>query len=270
MNDQEASLLPETDWRTCPNCQAKVPQFRLSSALEDRLLKLLSQDRRSGSVWVIRNASGCDIRTAKTWVAHQGLRCFVTEPPCPYCGKALRTPHAKQCRFCGRDWHSGPLEKLNDSEQRLLRIPSEADWGDYRNNLDQEWAHGLFAGKRNDEMHQHFRELPIEAASELRFMPEVPFRYYMLGFRDCIMASPFEPCNDSDAASCFLRLVAEKLATQPRYILPIMPELLPSVEHVAHNQAAFGADEGIYGNFLVLLKLIQGLYEDAQDTYRSL
>lgn len=25
--------------------------------------------------------------------------------PCPYCGEELRTPRAKQCRFCMMDWH---------------------------------------------------------------------------------------------------------------------------------------------------------------------
>ncbi len=28
-----------------------------------------------------------------------------TGTPCPYCGKALRTPNAKQCFSCGEDWH---------------------------------------------------------------------------------------------------------------------------------------------------------------------
>lgn len=142
----------------------------------------------------------------------------------------------------------------------MLPIPTEADWGDYGSDLDQEWAHGKFAGKSNDEMQQYFREIPIEAASDLRFMPEIPFRYYMLGFRDCIMSGEFEPCHDSDAASCFLHLVVEKLESQPGHIVPIMPELLLAVEHVGRNQASFNADESIYGNFLETLKRIQELY----------
>jgi hypothetical protein len=26
-------------------------------------------------------------------------------PPCPFCGEKLRTPSARQCRFCLHDWH---------------------------------------------------------------------------------------------------------------------------------------------------------------------
>ena len=69
----------------------------------------------------------------------------------------------------------------------------------------------MLAGKSNDEMQQYFRDIPVEAVSDLRFMPEIPFRYYMLGFRDCVMSGGFEPCKNSDAASCFLHLVTEKL-----------------------------------------------------------
>ena len=142
----------------------------------------------------------------------------------------------------------------------ILPIPTEADWGDYRSDLDQEWAHRKFLGKSNDEMQQDFRDNPVEAAANLRFMPEIPFRYYMLGFRDCVMSGELEPCDDSDAASCFLHLVVEKLESRPPHIMPIMPQLLSAVEYVAHNQAAFDAEESIYGSFLEILKQIHALY----------
>src|SRR5882724_2375449 len=105
-------------------------------------------------------------------------------------------------------------------------------------------------------MQPYIRGTPIGAAGDLYFMPEVPFRYYVLGYRDYIMAGRFSKHDASDAASCFVRLVLRKLQEQPRYIVSIMPELLPAVEHVAQNQAAFHADESIYGSFLEMLKQI--------------
>ena len=106
MAEQEASLLPESEWPTCSRCHMKIPQFQMSSELRDRLFNLLAQGHRAESVAVIRNKSGCNTPTAKAWVVHEGLECFSGETPlCPYCGKTLRTPRAKQCRFCGRDWH---------------------------------------------------------------------------------------------------------------------------------------------------------------------
>jgi hypothetical protein len=73
------------------------------------------------------------------------------------------------------------------------------------------------------------------------------------------MAGRFEETWASDAASCFLGLVEEKLAKQPDYILPIMAELLPAVQHVGQNQSSFDADEDIYGNFQEKLKRIEAL-----------
>jgi hypothetical protein len=89
---------------------------------------------------------------------------------------------------------------------------------------------------------------------------EVEVRYYILGFRDFITAKQFEFLDGSDAASCFLGLVLEKLENHPMLIVPVMPELLPAVEYVARNQSLFDADESIYGNFLKKLSRIQTLY----------
>ena len=42
------------------------------------------------------------------WVLAEGVSPAETvceTGSCQHCGQELRTPHAKQCRFCGMDWH---------------------------------------------------------------------------------------------------------------------------------------------------------------------
>ena len=142
-----------------------------------------------------------------------------------------------------------------------MPVPTEKEWGNYQSDLDQTYAHNLFAGHTNQEMLPHFRINVIERTDELRWMPEVPFRYYMLGFRDFVMGGEFDHLDAPDAASCFLGLVLDKLEKQPDYVLPIMPELLPAVRHIALNQASYDASESIYGSFPEKLKRIEALYD---------
>jgi molecular chaperone HtpG len=37
----------------------------------------------------------------------------VVKADCPHCGRPLRTPTAKQCRFCGKDWHEPAMPPLH-------------------------------------------------------------------------------------------------------------------------------------------------------------
>jgi len=138
-------------------------------------------------------------------------------------------------------------------------VPSEEDWGDYRSDLDQEWAHRVFAGHTNAGMQAEFRANVIERVDELRFMPAVPFRYYVIGFRDFIQSLQFGDLEAPDATSCFLNLVVQKLEQDRNCILPILPELLETVDYVAKNQVAFDADLDIYGDFLDVAKRIHAL-----------
>jgi hypothetical protein len=110
-------------------------------------------------------------------------------------------------------------------------------------------------------MQRHFRSNPLALQGELLFMPEKPFRYYMLGFRDFMVAGDFAEGWASDATSCFLNLVEHKLENQPRYIMPIMPDLLPAIEQAARKQAARDAAENIFGDSLEKLGHIKSLYE---------
>jgi len=133
---------------------------------------------------------------------------------------------------------------------RKTTIPTEKDWGDYQSDPDEKYAHDLFAGHTNEEMQPHFRANPIERTSELLLMPEIPFRYYMIGFRDAVMAGAFEHLEAANAASCFLRLILEKLEKEPQHIILVMPQLMEAIDHIAKNQSSLEAHEDIYGNFL--------------------
>jgi hypothetical protein len=48
-----------------------------------------------------------------------------------------------------------------------------------------------------------------------------------------------------------------------------MPDMLSTVEYVARNQAAFNAEESVYGSFPEILELIQVLYANVQDGNRG-
>jgi len=141
-------------------------------------------------------------------------------------------------------------------------VPTEADWGDYTADLDQEYAHRVFAGKTVDEAQADFRENVIERTDELRFMPAVPFQYYVMGLRDFVLRGPFDGVDAPSAAGCFLSLVAEKLRDQPDRILPVMPELMPAVEHLAAHQADYDADPEIFGDFSETFQAIRDRYQD--------
>jgi hypothetical protein len=139
--------------------------------------------------------------------------------------------------------------KKNRKQSKPPTVPTELDWGEYGLDLDQNHAHSVFAGRSNEEMQSCFRQNTIGLTDDLRWMPEVPFRYYIIGFRDFVLAKDFDFLDGSDAANCFLGLVLEKLERNPRLIVPVMSKLLPAVEYVAQNQSLFQAEESNYGKF---------------------
>ena len=148
-----------------------------------------------------------------------------------------------------------------------LEVPSEEDWGNYKADLDQDHAHRIFFGKTREEVSADFERNIIERTDELRFMPPIPFRYYMIAFRDFVLSSRLFEMNNEwdvpDAASCFLNLIADKLEGAPEAIAPIMGNLMPAIEYGGSNQALYKANEDIYGNFSEKLERIRALYRNA-------
>jgi hypothetical protein len=144
-----------------------------------------------------------------------------------------------------------------------MNIPTEEDWGAWQTDpdFDQQGAHESFAGKTREEVIPLFRDNVIWHVSELRSMPAIPFRYYMVGFKDYVLSEEAreDECDAADAASCFLHLVEDRLRTAKSDIAPIMTDLLPALEYVATNQAAYDAEVDIYGDFREQYARIQSL-----------
>jgi hypothetical protein len=151
-----------------------------------------------------------------------------------------------------------------------MPVPSETDWGDYRSDLDAEYAHRTFAGKTNGEVIPLFEENVLEHCFDIGWMPDLPFCYYVTGLRDFVpslegdLSDASRFFNASAASSSFLGIVEEQLKRNPSHILPILSNLMLAVERIAVNQARFDAKVSTYGSFRERLERIQQLARDNQ------
>ena len=94
--------------RLCEVCGCRIPIFEdLDPEIEVRVRDLIDSNQRIEAISVLRQAVGSSLAWAKLWVAHRGVPQGEVPPatPCPHCGQPLRTPRARQCRYCRRQWH---------------------------------------------------------------------------------------------------------------------------------------------------------------------
>lgn len=138
-----------------------------------------------------------------------------------------------------------------------MNIPAEKDWENWNEDLDTRCAFEQFGGKSISEAVDLFVENALYYQEDLQWMPKIPFQYYIHAYKEYLL-SP-KAAEDSDAASCYLRLIKLKLETDPESVREIFDSLLPSIRHVVDNQGFYDADIEIYGDFKDLFKKIKAL-----------
>jgi hypothetical protein len=104
------SLLPgakPSRGQYCPKCKVHIPEF---VDIPPDMAAKLRRMHAGIAMPMIRDLTGCPLDWAKAWFGHRNgpHREFgeTDAPPCPHCGKQLRTKLAKQCVECGADWHN--------------------------------------------------------------------------------------------------------------------------------------------------------------------
>ena len=148
---------------------------------------------------------------------------------------------------------------------KMHKVPSEKDWGNYKENFDSLYAYEMFFGKTNDDMQESFQVNVIERVDNLRWMPGKAFQYYIFGLKDYVMNGAFDFSDEADASSCFLDLIIEKQENQSDYIYPVLQDLMEAIEYIGNHQSEFDADENIYGSFKGKLERIKEL----EKTYKQ-
>lgn len=109
-------------------------------------------------------------------------------------------------------------------------------------------AHRRMLGKSIDEVQRFFGSFrSISRADELLYMPRRAFGYYVQAFATFVRSEA--AIGDPDSASAFLRLLQSREAREPGSVQEHYPRLRATVDFVGDHQAAFDADETIYGSF---------------------
>jgi hypothetical protein len=142
------------------------------------------------------------------------------------------------------------------------KIPGNAEWFGWKEDLDVKYAHKLLFGKSISEVIKHFDRSPIERADELLFMPRKAFQYYIFAFTEYLNSN--DAIGASDAASPFLRLLIAREKRDPGSVMEIYEELFPTINFVAQNQARFDANPDIYGHFEDLARELDEAYKKYQ------
>lgn len=143
--------------------------------------------------------------------------------------------------------------------KNMNEVPSMNDWTGYESDFDSREAFKNFFGKSNSQMAKEYRDNISMRATDLRFMPAVPFRYYIIGFKDFLESGNLDDFSKGEAASALFRIVEYKIELQQADILPVIGDLLPILEDVASNQEKYDLSITICGDYSEKLSRIKNL-----------
>ena len=127
-------------------------------------------------------------------------------------------------------------------------VPSKEDWDDFTGDFDVADAYAAFFGRSNSEMQKSFEKDFMMRAQDLRFMPRVPFMYYILGFTEFLMHGSYD--HDAvDIGNCYLDVVESHFDLDLFSLVPIADTGLTGLTFIATNPGKFEGDQQLYGDF---------------------
>ena len=149
----------------------------------------------------------------------------------------------------------------------MSEIPVEAEWGDYKSDIDAVDAYTLYAGKNAESLKSVFCEFIDRCVDGLHFMPFKVFNYYADIFacyvEEVCSIHGLSPEIKEKAAAGLFTLLENKLHIIPCDLKVVFPKLIHVANYVADNQEIYSMDKEKYGELSEQVTIFNLLAKDA-------
>lgn len=138
-------------------------------------------------------------------------------------------------------------------------IPTDSQWGDLSGDFDAQDAFRVFYGLSNEETLALYKRDVLARVQDLRFMPRIPFQYYIQGFAEFVLSGDYGESHSSEVADGYLSVLLSRAMSDSEVLFLIWDRVFPAIEYVVKNQGLLGADKSVFGDFSETQKKIQDL-----------
>ena len=133
------------------------------------------------------------------------------------------------------------------SELSRLPVPTEEDWRSEEWNIDTPYAYDDFQGKTLHKAAELLQSCSVSYSADFDVMPPPCFQFYMHAYINYLVSG--KSAGDSDAASCFLRIVEFRCEAIRGSSELLIARVKQAIGRIREGQAWYDAPRDLYGDF---------------------
>lgn len=142
-------------------------------------------------------------------------------------------------------------------------IPDRDDWGDISDNFDLRDAYDIFFGRSRRDAAALLSKNVLARAQDIRFMPKIPFSYYILGFCDLVLSGSYGDSHAWDVADSFISVLETRASENPEQLRSAFEHISKALDYILKNQNSLGLSVDIYGDLKVRSEFIESSVRNA-------
>lgn len=142
-------------------------------------------------------------------------------------------------------------------------LPSRSDWGDLAGDFDAQDAFKKFNGLSKQEAKRLFGDDVLACAQDIRFMPSIPFTYYLEAFCEFVLDGVYGDSLAWMVADSFASVLSSRIEGNASALISNKSQIEKAFGFIVSNQQRFAIDETFYADLSWQLEQILQSIDDA-------